>query len=266
MIATIVWRSKARRHIVGGLTAVWALAMLALKPNLLHEGNFLDTFAYFTLFFGTGVAAYLLRDVIRLCWLPLAALGAAFFATIGSDTAEIMSALFLGYGLLWLSTFKFGGLRAYIGQNDYSYGTYIYGYPASQAILALSPDVNILSLIAATLAVTLVLAFMSWELIERPALSMVRSLRSRQQLVPRKRLTPTAVPVSNNAMARLAVGQQAETQPSPPSATSLSDALARRPSRPPTLVPTEPEKAFDDSRLRARLAKISRGQHGLELQ
>jgi peptidoglycan/LPS O-acetylase OafA/YrhL len=81
--------------------------------------------------------------------------------------------------MLWLATFGLGPLRAYANANDYSYGTYIYSYPVTQAILQLWPQINPVSLVLSVLGVTLALAFLSWELVERPALDAVRGWRAR---------------------------------------------------------------------------------------
>ena len=178
--AALVWRATQRRLAVTIAVAAWIALMVAARPGLTQGGNFFETLSYFTLFFGTGAVAFMLRHKIRLCWPPVVGFGLLFAACIGSDWAEISSALFLGYGLLWVATLSFGSLRAYANHNDYSYGTYIYSYPVTQAVLVMWPNVNLLALIATVSGVTLMLAFLSWEFVERPALSLVRGWRKKQ--------------------------------------------------------------------------------------
>ncbi len=178
LIAALIWRARDRRRATMIAVGAWALLILAMRPNLTHGGNFLETLTYFTLFFGTGVAAYLMADKIRLGWQPLVALGVLFAVSIETQFAEISSALFVGYGLLWLATWRFGALRAFANSNDYSYGTYIYSYPVTQVVLALWPGIHLLALIIITLGVTLLLTMLSWNLIERPALDLVRGWRT----------------------------------------------------------------------------------------
>ena len=63
---------------------------------------------------------------------------------------------------------------------DISYGTYLYGWPASQVIVALcirhSITVKPLPLFFATLAVTLVAAYVSWRVVEHPCLLLKKAL------------------------------------------------------------------------------------------
>lgn len=179
-IAAVLWRINASRLSVGATMAAWVAAMFWLEPNLRHNGNFGDTLAYFALFFGAGASAYLLRQSIRLSWLALPGLAVLFVFGWKTSMAEITSAAFLGFGLVWLSTFGFGRLRGLTNANDYSYGTYIYSYPVTQAILAASPGISPVMLVGLSLAITLVLAFLSWELIERPALALVRRWRKQE--------------------------------------------------------------------------------------
>jgi peptidoglycan/LPS O-acetylase OafA/YrhL len=176
-LAAFVAQFQRSPSLIGALMAAWAGTMLWLKPGLFAGADFATVLAYFALFFGTGVAAYLLRDRIRISWQPLPVLALLFVVTWHTDLAEITSAAFVGYGLLWLATHRFGGLRAYTNAHDYSYGVYIYSFPVTQALLSVWPGLNLVSLMAATLGITLGLAFLSWELIERPALSLVRGWR-----------------------------------------------------------------------------------------
>jgi peptidoglycan/LPS O-acetylase OafA/YrhL len=58
---------------------------------------------------------------------------------------------------------------------DYSYGTYIYAFPAQQALTALGvPALGLAAYLGGTAVVVGGLAFVSWRLIERPALARGR--------------------------------------------------------------------------------------------
>ena len=178
-LAALIWRAPYQRTATMIALAGWAALMLLARPTLTHAGNFLETLTYFALFFGTGVAAFLLRDTLRIVWYPLVPLALFFVTSFGTELAEISAALFFGYAILWLATLSFFWLRTYCNSNDYSYGTYIYGYPVTQAILTLWPGINIVSLLLMTLGCTLALAFLSWELVERPALAWVHRRRTK---------------------------------------------------------------------------------------
>ena len=191
-LAALVRFAPSRRFAATAVAAAWVAAMLAVRPSLVHDGNFFSILSYFALFFGAGVVAFLLRDRIRLAWHPLPGLALLFYATLGTQFAEISSALLLCYGILWVASLNFGGLSGFANANDYSYGTYIYSYPVTQTLLALWPDIKLLPLLVVTTGVTLLFACLSWELIERPALGVVRRWRQTttgaRQAVPESRL------------------------------------------------------------------------------
>lgn len=68
---------------------------------------------------------------------------------------------------------------------DVSYGVYLYGWPVSQVIIALCVRQGIavkpLPLFAATLAVTLVVAYASWRLVEHPCLLLKNALSANRR-------------------------------------------------------------------------------------
>ncbi|WP_108049612.1 acyltransferase [Bosea sp. 124] len=59
---------------------------------------------------------------------------------------------------------------------DLSYGVYLYGWPVQQASHALFPTIGAFALFWPALVVTLVLAMLSWLLVEKPALALKRRL------------------------------------------------------------------------------------------
>lgn len=167
-ILTQAWRTVT---IIG--LAAWAVIVLAAPVGIEigTTSSGLHTLRYFMLFFGVGVLAYALRGYVIVHFAMVLALGFMFVAAIGSRFEEPAAAVFLGYAALWVATLKFGGLRAYTNANDYSYGTYIYSMPVTQALVMAIPGISIVALVLLATAITLVLAFLSWEFIERPALS-----------------------------------------------------------------------------------------------
>lgn len=56
--------------------------------------------------------------------------------------------------------------------GDYSYGFYIYSFPIQQFVIMLNPNIHIALYLLICLLITLPLAYMSWKIIERPALRM----------------------------------------------------------------------------------------------
>lgn len=62
------------------------------------------------------------------------------------------------------------GALARIG--DLSYGTYLWAFPIQQALVQAQPRVGVAMLLGETLVVVLPLAWLSWRLVERPALAL----------------------------------------------------------------------------------------------
>lgn len=97
-------------------------------------------------------------------WLLLRATPAAFPALI----------LFLGAATAWLAYAPGGALRRYNRLGDYSYGTYVYAFPIQGLVMwAWAPATPLLH-IALALPLTLILAVLSWHLVEEPALGLLR--------------------------------------------------------------------------------------------
>lgn len=172
-ILTQAWRAVT----IAGF-AVWAVIVFAAPVGIEvgSASSSLHTLRYFMLFFGVGVLAYALRSYIVIHGAMVLALAFMFVGAIGSRFEEAAAAVFLGYAALWIATLKFGGLRAYTNANDYSYGTYIYSMPVTQVLVMAIPGMSIFALAPLATAITLVLAFLSWEFVERPALTRRHAL------------------------------------------------------------------------------------------
>ena len=64
-------------------------------------------------------------------------------------------------GLLWFNRV-----------GDYSYGSYLYGWPVAQTVYWVNPTLTALESAAWSIAITLLLAIASWHLIEKRALGL----------------------------------------------------------------------------------------------
>jgi peptidoglycan/LPS O-acetylase OafA/YrhL len=166
---------RLRPYTTALLIALVALVFVG-RPKPLETYTFVDNLRYFALYFYAGVVAYLLRDHLRITGLVLVPLALAFAALIGTRFGELACCLFLGYATLWAATFTFGPLRAFTADNDYSYGVYIFAGPIQQLVISLLPDYGATGVSLHALSIALPLAVFSWELVERPAIAMRKSI------------------------------------------------------------------------------------------
>lgn len=141
----------------------------------------------FAAIFLVGAVIYLYREVVPDSgWIALTC-GIGYFLSLylpndGSPftrnpvfffTASDLFAPLVAYPLLWLGIHLPPMLRKIGSRNDYSYGVYIYAYPASQILAVfgvqrwgIAPFVTLSVLLTAPLAVG------SWWLVEKRALSL----------------------------------------------------------------------------------------------
>jgi peptidoglycan/LPS O-acetylase OafA/YrhL len=167
-----------RFPLVKPLTLCWAVigtsALWLLQGKAYNDAGFLDHIARFSFAFWSGAAAWHLRHRIPVSGAVLAVLFSATAAAIVLKLPVLPHALMLlsGYLALWFGQYRFGWLSRFTDRNDLSYGTYIYGWPVQQTLVwagfAITPVSNSL----ATLAITLPIAFLSWTVVEKPALKL----------------------------------------------------------------------------------------------
>ena len=159
------WRLTA---IVGLGIAVHLLVPEDAVPVLLQARRL--GFAFFL-----GVLVWVWRDRITMSWpLALAAAGAALL--IPAENAAHLPVMQLGFGyLVIVAAFRLPQTVKRFSQRlpDYSYGIYIYAFPAQQVAIgfgATEPLANI----GLALLMTRPLAALSWHFVEKPALSWKR--------------------------------------------------------------------------------------------
>lgn len=172
------------------LVAVFLMLVFIEEP--VSDGkvySMIENVRYFSVFFATGVFAYLLRDKLVLSIWILLPLFVAFYFARGTIVFEVVTALFLGYGALWASSYSFGPMRRFCNRFDLSFGIYIFAGPLQQMFLDFHPSMSPVTLAITTFIVAAPMALLSWVLIEHPA------LKARKPLV-QKLMQARAVAVS----------------------------------------------------------------------
>lgn len=134
------------------------------------------TYAELMLAFVTGMAAYRYRDRLPAsAWVAVGLL-------IASALFHALAPIAVGYAALCLAQVK-GPWLAYNRLGDYSYGLYIYGWPVQMLVMAFLPSLSPLVLAATALPLALGLAYLSWTIVERPALNQKGRLVAVRQRV-----------------------------------------------------------------------------------
>ena len=147
---------------------VWLLVLCPVCTA--HDVNLPRLFGMFFL----GAASYVLKDYIVLSgpvfWSLMVIVPSSFF--LGEPVLFAVYVLALPYILLYLAYIPSGFVRKYNQLGDYSYGIYIYAWPVQQSIVALAPAVSVPAMILGSAGIAIVLAALSWHLIEQRALRL----------------------------------------------------------------------------------------------
>lgn len=132
-----------------------------------------DATAGFGISFMIGVALYHYRR-----WVPVSLWLAALFGGLtlllrGTAWTELTSILACAAGALWLALVPKGWILGYSRVGELSYATYVWHWPIGQILISLWPGLLWPQLFPLIVLITLPVAFLSWTLVELPALRRV---------------------------------------------------------------------------------------------
>lgn len=137
-----------------------------------YEGEFLKLFFMFFV----GSTFFFFKDKIHLNkQYGLATISLLLASCIHPTTFFITYTFCLAYIVFYLAYIPKGAIRSFNKIGDYSYGIYIYGFPVQQIVAASIPGISILAMISVSFLITVVLATLSWNLIEERALRLKSS-------------------------------------------------------------------------------------------
>ncbi|MEO8459104.1 MAG: acyltransferase [Dokdonella sp.] len=164
------------------LLATLALALLVAVPLFLplQQGNpgYIPQFQL-AAFFVFGVLAALHRQRVWLSTPVVIILLIACAVCHGHRSVPLLIAVLIAYGTLWLAYVP--RLPQIPRTLDISYGTYLWGFPVQQWLMALFSISAPATLFLLSLPFTLLLAGLSWFAIERPALRLKRHARAEKE-------------------------------------------------------------------------------------
>lgn len=144
-----------------------------------------------TYYFFVGVMFYLWRGSIplRSSWFVVSAVLSYLFLLLPHTT--YLAPAFVTYCTLYVGVQRLPKVP-FLSSGDYSYGIYLYGFPFTQALVAMHPVFRGSGLLTAVvaLAATIAFAFVSWRFIEKPALSLKKRIGRRRRPAPQTPHTP----------------------------------------------------------------------------
>jgi peptidoglycan/LPS O-acetylase OafA/YrhL len=169
-------------YVFVAIAGVWtqrryfALAILCLVVCVFLPFMLLSTLLTFGFYFLSGSLLYLLRYHIPLhATLFLGAI-TVLILNLGYNNNEILqtfiNGIALGYVVVFLAAYKLKAFQSFSKYGDFSYGLYLWAFPVQQIVASypLGMD-NRLNFFIGIL-ITLVLAFISWHLVEKHALRL----------------------------------------------------------------------------------------------
>jgi peptidoglycan/LPS O-acetylase OafA/YrhL len=130
--------------------------------------------------FVLGNLAYSLRSRLHLSWIALAVITVLWVVTWRGDWTRAAGVLAIAFAVLVFAFRTPAWLRRLTAPGDVSYGIYVYAFPVQQSVAAIWPGIHPLVMFAIAFPVTYGLAFLSWRLVERPALALKRVVAPRR--------------------------------------------------------------------------------------
>jgi peptidoglycan/LPS O-acetylase OafA/YrhL len=174
MYSRILFNRAAVSIIFISITAI--LVPLNLLGSFAVSGTFVtdETLLYYFLF---EIVFFLWRDKIPLRVDLFVLSSALAFLLLEFHHTVFIAPIFLTYSMTFLGMLAIPRLPL-IRTGDYSYGIYLYGFPISQACLAVAPRLvgHRLAIFAVGLVVTCLFAVFSWHVIEKPGLRLKNAM------------------------------------------------------------------------------------------
>ena len=162
------WR--VRVVAIGTASVLLAISILIVTVPVAAYGQ-INTLVLF-LYFGCGSLAYLMRDrVFPMRWWIVVAAVVATVATGPTPAWRVVAPPCIAYLVLFAAANL--PIKGFDRKVDLSYGIYIYAFPLQVLLFTFGYNAwGFVPYFALSLAVSMVAAYLSWTLVERPALSL----------------------------------------------------------------------------------------------
>ncbi|HET6546511.1 MAG TPA: acyltransferase [Rhodanobacteraceae bacterium] len=178
-VETGLYLAVAATGVCGVLRRRWlanavilALALLLVGWPL-ARGETLGLGTIMAAFFGIGALAAINREQVPMSTALLVIVVVVCWASRDTAMYRYLLAFTIAYACLWIAYVP--RLPAPPGGADWSYGTYLWGFPVQQTLIAEFGIRSPWLLFGASLAPVLLLAGLSWYVVERPMLQFKRT-------------------------------------------------------------------------------------------
>jgi peptidoglycan/LPS O-acetylase OafA/YrhL len=152
---------------------IFLLSLYAKKYLMvyLYPHSFFDLFP----FFAVGMLIYSYKDKIVLNkWNAMLSFFMIIISLKFGGFVEIFT-IFGAYLIFYFAYNKKIKLSEFSKYGDFSYGIYVYAFPIQQTVTYFNGiEISVFMNIVVSLPITLIIAFFSWHLIEKPALNLKR--------------------------------------------------------------------------------------------
>jgi hypothetical protein len=189
--AILLWtfRGRPRQWLTAAIGAI-AIAGMAADPKWFFVFGESQNHITCTVLFMLGALCALWSDKVLISNVWLAVI---FLAANNYVRTPAFPPLFLIFTCYFVLCFGFSRFLSAIHlPGDYSYGVYIYGWPAQQLMATWFPHWSASQNAASALVFAMVLAALSWHLIEKPSLAQKAGIR---RVAPKQLMKAVAVPV-----------------------------------------------------------------------
>lgn len=155
--------------------AAFAIAHFWLRERLGIDSFLVENIFKLGLFYYTGSALYLYRDSIPWRGWIAGILVAALVLSFHEAAGPFVYVVALPYLVIYLAYAPIPLISRFGKYGDFSYGMYIYAFPFQQlTVYLLGHEIGVLRLTLIAAVPTLILAVLSWHLIEAPAMKLKR--------------------------------------------------------------------------------------------